>query len=379
MREVWRTIRCTHSSLFTVPRVAAFVAGAMALALACAALKSPDDRPAPADAATESSDAPADDAGPGDARCPHIIEYPLPNTAPSAVGKAPAGIALGPDGNLWFALQSTLALPLNNFGNGVGQLTAGGVATEFAVGGPLGPIAIAGDDAGNLWLAQNEGNILRLTPRNGQSPQVTEVPIGAGVPVPNGVVAGPDGNIWFTEYAGNAVGRIDSTTLAVDTFPIGTSGAHPRAIVRGPDGNLWFAEQIGGVGQITPSGEIREFRIGNGNPAVTGIAVGVDGNLWFTDMGDGEIWHVAPDGGGMTPARVPNPGNNYPYDIALGPDGNLWFTELQAIGRITPDGRILECPTPTRMSMPGGITVGPNGTLFFTEKSVNQVGVLSVQ
>jgi virginiamycin B lyase len=370
-----------RSRPFPTPRCAALVAGGMLFTMACSGLKSPDDRPA-ADAATESSDGPADDAGSGDAGCPAITEYELPSAAPSGVGKCPAGITLGPDGNLWFALRFTLAFTpsgQNATGDGVGWLTPDGSPTEFAAGAALGPIAIAADHVGNLWFTQNHGNIVRLTPRDGQAPELTQIPIGDGSTVPNGVVEGPDGNIWFTEYAGNAVGRIHPTTLMVDEYPIKTAGSEPRAIVVGPDGNLWFAEQIGGVGTVTPSGVITEFPIKKGNPFVTGIAAGPDGNLWFTDSGNGEIWSISPDGTGLTEYRVPSPGNNYPQDIALGADGNLWFTESQAIGRISPGGRIIECPTPTTMSQPGDITGGPDQTIFFTEAWVNRIGMLSTR
>jgi virginiamycin B lyase len=69
---------------------------------------------------------------------------------------------------------------------------------------------------------------------------------------PLGITAGPDGNLWFTEYGGNRIGRI--TPLGVVTeFSAGISaGAGPSFITAGPDGNLWFAEYGGNrIGRIT--------------------------------------------------------------------------------------------------------------------------------
>jgi virginiamycin B lyase len=48
----------------------------------------------------------------------------------------------------------------------------------------------------------------------------------------------------------------------VAEFPIPTSNGGPQGITAGPDGNLWFAEFFGGnIGRITRSGTVTEFPI----------------------------------------------------------------------------------------------------------------------
>ena len=74
---------------------------------------------------------------------------------------------------------------------------------------------------------------------------------------PFGITAGPDGNLWFTEFSGHRIGRI--TPLGVVTeFSAGISaGAGPRGITAGPDGNLWFTELSGQrIGRITTGAAI---------------------------------------------------------------------------------------------------------------------------
>src|SRR5882757_874692 len=91
---------------------------------------------------------------------------------------------------------------------------------------------------------------------------VTE--FSAGIVVggfPEGITAGPDGNLWFTEQR-DRIGRI--TPLGVVTeFSAGiTAFAGPDGITAGPDGNLWFTEgYIDRIGRITPLGVITEFSI----------------------------------------------------------------------------------------------------------------------
>src|SRR5438046_681415 len=62
-----------------------------------------------------------------------------------------AGIAAGPDGNVWF----TEAL-----GNRIGRITSAGVVTEFSTGiFPNGyPAAIAAGPDGNLWFTETSGD-----------------------------------------------------------------------------------------------------------------------------------------------------------------------------------------------------------------------------
>ncbi len=45
-------------------------------------------------------------------------------------------------------------------------------------------------------------------------------------------------------------------------FSVPTLSSDPQGIIPGPDGNLWFTEVLGNkVGRITPSGTITEFSI----------------------------------------------------------------------------------------------------------------------
>jgi virginiamycin B lyase len=59
-----------------------------------------------------------------------------------------------------------------------------------------------------------------------------------------------DGALWFTELAGNKVGRI-STAGAIAEFAIPTPDSGPWGITAGPDGAMWFTEsaavQIGRI------------------------------------------------------------------------------------------------------------------------------------
>ena len=62
-----------------------------------------------------------------------------------------------------------------------------------------------------------------------------------------GITAGPDGNIWFTEDTDNQsqngkIGRI-TRTGSISEFPLPTPRGGPGAITDGPDGKIWFSER----------------------------------------------------------------------------------------------------------------------------------------
>src|SRR5258706_4936915 len=68
-----------------------------------------------------------------------------------------------------------------------------------------------------------------------------------------GITRGPDGNLWFTEYAANRIGRITPNGVVTE-FVVPGVGA-PFAITAGPDGNLWFTDtNTNQIGKITPAG-----------------------------------------------------------------------------------------------------------------------------
>jgi streptogramin lyase len=227
--------------------------------------------------------------------------------------------------------------------------------------------ALAAAFVGALPAAADTGAILEYS-----------VPTANSQPV--SIVAGPDGNLWFTEFRGSKIGRT-STDGVFTEYPIPTPNSQPDDMDVGPDGNLWFAEVLGNrIGRITPDGVITEFVVPTPNSRPTVVAAGPDGNLWFTERGTvaspgNKVGRITPQGA-ITEWTLPNPGSR-PLGITAGPDGNVWFAEQAGnrIGRIDPaTGAITEFPLPSPNSQPWEITGGPDGNVWFTEFSGNRIG-----
>jgi streptogramin lyase len=268
----------------------------------------------------------------------------------------------------------------------------------FSIGAVLGGLAIG--PHGNVWFTVYDGDeIGRLDPRgkityfsDGMTPNPEHPVVGAVGP--RGITKGPDGNMWFTEYGADRIGRIapDGTITEFSagiTPPSGPaasdfSDSAPHSIVTGPDGNLWFTEEFADrIGRITPDGAITEFSAGitpspaQGLPgphqyqpaSPTQITQGPDGNLWFVEQGANRVGRITPEGV-ITEFPVPVEPSTFRYDdgregyriillnaITKGPDGNVWFSANGggppvegsslargdgAVGRITPSGEITQ-------------------------------------
>jgi streptogramin lyase len=212
---------------------------------------------------------------------------------------------------------------------------------------------------------------------------ITEFALPTSRARPTGIAAGPDGNLWFTEFNANQIGQITPAGV-VNEFAIPTANSGPEEITAGPDGNMWFTESgAGQIGQITPAGTITEFP----TPSQTvphDITAGPDGNLWYTtNSGPSEIVQMSTAGVNLNMFVPSNVG--IVESITPGPDGNLWFTEddsnsagnFGAIGQITPAGVMQEFSTGA--NVPSGIAAGPDGNMWFIESTSNgfQIGQIT--
>ena len=137
--------------------------------------------------------------------------------------------------------------------------------------------------------------------------QVSEFPAPAHLGI-GGMVAGPDGNMWVTLSGGaypparsrpSAIARV-TPNGEMTLFKAGLrKGSVPGGIVAGADGDLWFTDtayqQEPEVGRITPEGTIAEFPTGVKEPlGLSGLAAAPDGNVWFTDYNRGMIGRIVP-------------------------------------------------------------------------------------
>jgi streptogramin lyase len=311
---------------------------------------------------------------------PVITEFTLPSA-----DSGTSFITAGPDGNIWFT---------EGYANKIGRINpADNTFREFVIPSatitpPNGivtssPRGITMGPDGNLWFVEFATNkIGKVDLANNYT--ITEYTVPTSGAQPQGITTGPDGNLWFTEWGGNKIGMFNpSDPNHIYEFPVLTASAHPHAITAGPDGNVWFTEpnanQIGKV-DLTHHYAINEFT-GISSINLDAITAGPDGNLWFTESGGatGYVGMINPATGVI--ADFPVPGGLFPKSIVRGQDGNLWFTAYYYTGYIGMYNPTIHAFTqysiPYAGSSPWGITSAPDGSLWFADRGTNAIGVVS--
>ncbi len=302
----------------------------------------------------------------------------------AAINQA-TGIAVGPDGSLYFSDRNNSRI--RRVGpEGIITTIAG--TGEYAYGGDGGP--------------------------------ATE----AGLSDPFDVALGPDGSVYFADLSDYRVRRIrpdgiietvagnGSYEFSGDGGPATEAGMVPESIAVAADGSLYIAD-VGSVRvrRVDPDGIITTFAgtgitglSGDGGPATLArmmppahVAIAPDGSLYITDTYNHRIRRVgldgiirtvagfgpsgvglggfAGDGGPATQARLRSP-----TGVAFGRDGSLYIadTDNHRIRRIGVDGIIrtvagggmlFEEGTPATRAglMPHRVATGPDGSLYYIE------------
>jgi virginiamycin B lyase len=177
----------------------------------------------------------------------------------------PTSITNGPEGALWFTTIEGKIGRITTSGEIKEYLIEDG-DTEFGEVGFMGPSGIAYGPDGALWFAEtNTGRIGRMT-ASGQIeefplPDPHNVPIGwVGAPYVEAVAPGPDQAMWFADRGNDAIGRITMSgqiteyplpptphrsLVLGDAFP-----TEPRSLAFGPEGQLWFTEYADELGSV---------------------------------------------------------------------------------------------------------------------------------
>ncbi len=204
---------------------------------------------------------------------------------------------------------------------------------------------------GNVWFTEY-GRIGKIAP----SGTITEYPYPAGYTANSGgITVGADGNMWFAESSGNAIGRVVPSSGQITMFPLPTSCA-PATVVQGNDGNVWFfcIEFAPMIGSITPDGAIAMYPIGgtfNDNRTGQFCARGPDGEPWCASRRDGDVIRVDTSAHTVAMYTPPLSAGTFLNALTAGPDGNLW---VDTVGG-TPDIDVLVF---------NPITVKPNALSF---------------
>jgi virginiamycin B lyase len=253
------------------------------------------------------------------------------------------------------------------------------VYVEYDVSGSKGlPWSAAPDKDGNLWIPfYGRGNeVARLNPKTAE---VTRFPLPfdetAGV---HSAVPGPDGMVYFTEFALNKLAKLDPRTGKImefqDSVVVPGERADKHTVRVDAKGNLWSSgSPVSKFDQET--GKYTHFMDA---PSSYGITFDKDGNVWFCVLKkDGKIGRIDAKTEKLTQWSPPTQGT--PQRLALDSDGIVWFGERTGnkIGRFDPKTETFkEYPLPGPAATPYALIVGKDNGIWYASTDQDLIGRL---
>ena len=239
-------------------------------------------------------------------------EFALPVARPDA----PRGtLDLEPDGNsdLWLALMYQGGLAKFDRRTELFTLfpVSSGSADEATQQSMVAPAA--SDIDGKVWTNEvGKQAIMRVDIATGRYELVDPFANAAlgSVHTPYGMVTDAANNLWFLDFGGQTLGKIDARTLAVTHYPTPTAASRPR---RGRfDGKtIWFAEF--GADKLAAFDvereSFREWSVPSTHSFPYDAFMDADGDLWSGNMANDRVLRMRPESGAAVEYLLPQHAN----------------------------------------------------------------------
>ena len=267
------------------------------------------------------------------------------------------GLTAGPNNTLWMCLADGSIATYSKTGTKVYKATSSFTEEGCSI--------LEGPD-GNVWFTDYSNNrIGKVTPQG----QVTFIGLGSDAS-PYSMALGSDGALWFTESFPSKIGRL-TTDGQLTTFK---APATPYHIIAGPDGNLWYNASDDSIYKLTTSGKTSRVR----NVYRLGSGLWAEYNhIWFYDALNIQLDEMTTTGVIVRKYSMPN--YCLPFALTSGPQDSLWYVDSAnyCVGRMTLSGKFTIVPTYSQRSNPGlftNIIIGPDKDFWFTETGVKGLG-----
>ena len=272
---------------------------------------------------------------------PSLPSTPVPNDFTIAISYSGAGlngplpIAIDKAGNVWVGNTATGA-------NSVSELSPVGApistSAGYTGGGIDDPFSIAIDKSGNVWTANVTPNTLSEIGSTG-TPAALSPYTGGGLNAPYSIAFDSLGHAWVVNNVGASLSEFTSTGTPITTSPGDQGGGinnDPISLAIDALGNIWVSDSItlGALSEFYSSGTSAGMPIststgdtGGGLADPWGIAVDANGNVWVSDSSSStSAISLFGSGGTAISSSVGYTGGglNVPEGIAIDGAGNVW-------------------------------------------------------
>ncbi len=271
-------------------------------------------------------------------------EVSVATNFPNAI---PYDLVLDKNGHLWYTdYGPTTATGLNFPGRANGAIgefdpatsTVLGEADVPTAGAVLYGIAMAPD--GTIWFAENNNyNIGSFTPPSSgtlSTGNITEHSVVTNQQ--HLITVDAQGNVWFSTGFNGQIGELPSGSSTALTFCVSqrVSSPHISGIsVDNTNGRIWFDDSINArVGYLDPAQYLDDCNTPNSSAGVTyttfsanahphdGLLADAQGNVFFTLQFGLQVGKIP------TGTLLPPPGNSYP----AGPTAKTWYFAEGRVG-----------------------------------------------
>ena len=248
------------------------------------------------------------------------------------------------------------------------------------------------DDQGYVFWAEFQGQHLgRLDPNTGKMDRFHMDPEGVVVDE-KGVVGNirghsphmaANGDVWFTGIRGNKIGRWDRKTEKIKLWEIPTADSFPYGIEIDQQGDIWFAEAFGcAIGRFNPATEtFTEYPSLTKPCAINRLAADSRGTIWYSVASAGKLGKLVPETGEQKEYEIlpfSKVKASSPYGIIADHEDNIWFGDGGLGGALVKFDQETEeftyYPEPRQADNPN-LDITREGAIIFSTRSNNQAAL----
>jgi streptogramin lyase len=165
---------------------------------------------------------------------------------------------------------------------------------------------------GKVWSNEvSRQSILRLDTTTGKYEQFDVFKSLPGSHAPYGLVADAANNLFFMDFGGEAIGRIDARTGQTSLYPTPTKRSRPRRAMMDAEGRVWFAEfATNKVAMFDPKEEaFKEWDAPTPHTYPYDVFVDRNGELWSGSMSGDRVLRMDTKSGASVEYLLPRPTN----------------------------------------------------------------------
>jgi sugar lactone lactonase YvrE len=254
--------------------------------------------------------------------------------------------------DLQFDTQGNLFV-INQFDSTIMRVPAGGGAAQlFARSLVSAPQGMAYDNAGNLFIAGNSGQLVRLDPSNNLSV------VSTAISSPKGLAINAAGDVFVASIGNGTITRTSGTTTT--TFAAGLSS--PYGVAFDTAGTLYAAESAGGANRIDAfdASGVKTVAAQSMVTSPQDVYVAANGDRYVLNQ---DSITTTPAAGGAVRVVAQNGFSGLAFAPAA--DGGFYVQENSTIKRVSPAGVVTAVTTATTLpSLSTGITADASGNLL---------------